>query len=163
MSCIISYYSNYNLSRRYFFKHLLNCPPSPIPVIHLAVCFTPMWSKDCVHVRVEMEWGPHGTGPSRRWSTCEKDRARAEMEQKSKHDCAREQRRKPRESGESLTRHFAHFLKLFRRPLCHIHRCIWSPAPSTYTLHVVTMDIYLHISGYSSAQGILCACVFLVT
>ena len=23
------------------------------------------------------------------------------------------------------------------------------PAPSTYTLHVVTTDIYLHISGYS--------------
>ena len=33
---------------------------------------------------------------------------------------------------------------------------------STYTLHVVTTDIYLHISGYSSARGILCACVFLV-
>ena len=32
-----------------------------------------------------------------------------------------------------------------------------SPAPSTYTLHVVTTDIYLHISGYSSARGILCA------
>ena len=30
-------------------------------------------------------------------------------------------------------------------------------------LHVVTTDINLHISGYSSAQGILCACVFLVT
>ena len=37
-----------------------------------------------------------------------------------------------------------------------------SPAPSTYMLHVVTTDIYLHISGYSSARGILCACVFLV-
>ena len=33
---------------------------------------------------------------------------------------------------------------------------------STYTLHVVTTDIYLHISRYSSARGILCACVFLV-
>ena len=30
------------------------------------------------------------------------------------------------------------------------------------TLHVVTTDIHLHISGYSSARGILCACVFLV-
>ena len=37
-----------------------------------------------------------------------------------------------------------------------------SPVRSTYTLHVVTADIYLHISGYSSARGILCACVFLV-
>ena len=33
------------------------------------------------------------------------------------------------------------------------------PAPNTYTLHVVPMDIYLHTSGYSSAQGIFCACV----
>ena len=39
----------------------------------------------------------------------------------------------------------AHFLKLFRPPLCHLLRY----------LHVV---IYLHIS----ARGILCACVFLV-
>ena len=28
-----------------------------------------------------------------------------------------------------------------------------SPVPSTYTLRVVTTDIYLHISGYSSARG----------
>ena len=45
-------------------------------------------------------------------------------------------------------------------PLCHLHRYISSPAPSTYALHLVTMDIYLHISGYSSARGILCSCVF---
>ena len=32
----------------------------------------------------------------------------------------------------------------------------------SYTLHVVTTDIYLHISGYSSARGIFCAYVFLV-
>ena len=37
-----------------------------------------------------------------------------------------------------------------------------SPAPRTYLLHVDTTDIYLHISQYSSARGILCACVFLV-
>ena len=34
--------------------------------------------------------------------------------------------------------------------------------PGTYTIHVVTMEIDFHISGYSSARGILCACVFLV-
>ena len=34
--------------------------------------------------------------------------------------------------------------------------------PGTYTIHVVTTEIDLHISGYSSARGILCACVFLV-
>ena len=36
---------------------------------------------------------------------------------------------------------------------------------STQHLHATrgyTTDIYLHISGYSSARGILCACVFLV-
>ena len=92
----------------------------------------------------------------------------------SKRDRAREQRRKQRNiaSEESkakeirvwqiLARHFAHFLKLFRPPLCHLHRYTSSPAPSTYMLHVVTTNIYLHISGYSSARGILCACVFLV-
>ena len=46
---------------------------------------------------------------------------------------------------------------------CQISYDTWgisSPAP--YTLHVVTTDMYLHISGYSTARGILCACVFLV-
>ena len=52
--------------------------------------------------------------------------------------------------------------EIFRRPLCHLHCYISSPAPRTYTLYVVTTDIYLHISGYSSARGILCACLFLV-
>ena len=38
-----------------------------------------------------MEQGPRGTGPTRRRWTCEKDRARAEMEQEqSKRDCDRE-------------------------------------------------------------------------
>ena len=86
-----------------------------------------------------MEQGPRGTGPTRRQSTCEKDRARAEIEQEqSKRDRARERKRKQRDtvSKESkakekesdrlylcvwrLARHFAHFLKLFRRPLCHL-------------------------------------------
>ena len=109
-------------------------------------------SKDCAHARAEID-----QVPTRRQSMCEKDRARAEMEHKqSKHDRAREWRRKQRNiaSEESrakervwqiLTRYFAHFLKLFRPPLCHLHRYISSPAPRTRTLH---MDIYLHISGY---------------
>ena len=47
-----------------------------------------------------MEQGPHGTGPSRRRSTCEKGRARAEMEQEqSKRDRAREQRCKQRDTA----------------------------------------------------------------
>ena len=42
-----------------------------------------------------MEQGLYGAGPTRRRSTCEKDCARAEMEQEqSKRDCARERRRK---------------------------------------------------------------------
>ena len=132
-------------------------------------------SKDRVRARAETEQGPHGTGGNRRRSMCEKDRLRAEMEQKqSKRDCARERRRKQRDTASEESKakekepdRYSHdtmltLLKLFRRPLCHLHRSISSPAPSTYTLHVVTTDIYLHISGYSSAQGILCACVFLV-
>ena len=119
---------------------------------------------------------PCGIGPTRRRLTCEKDRARAEMErEQSKHDRARERKRKQRDTaseeskakekksdrlrkkrciqGESrVALHFAHFLKLFTPPLCHLHRY----------LHVVTTNIYLHISRYSSARGILCACVFLV-
>ena len=51
----------------------------------------------------------------------------------------------------------AHFLKLFRILLCHLHHYTSSPGPSTCTLRVVTMDICLHISRYSSAWGILCA------
>ena len=93
----------------------------------------------------------------------------------SKHDCARERKRKQRDTaseeskakgkesdrlrkkrciqGESrVALHLAHFMKLFRPPLCHLHRY----------LHVVTTDIYLHISGYPSARGILCTYVFLV-
>ena len=61
-----------------------------------------------------------------------------------------------------LARHFAHFVKLFRRPICYLHHYTSSPAPSTYMLHVVAKDIYFHISGYSSERGILYASVFLV-
>ena len=127
----------------------------------------------------ESKWsrpGPRGIGPTRRRSTCEKDRARAEMErEQSKRDCARERKRKQRDTaseeskakekesdrlrkkrciqGESrVALHLVHFQKLFRPPLCHLHRY----------LHVVTTDIYLHISGYPSVRGILCTCVFLV-
>ena len=94
--------------------------------------------------RVEMEAGPRGIGPTRRRSTCEKDRARAEMErERSKRDRARRKRKqrdtaseeskaKEKEShrlrkkrciqGESrVALHLAHFLKLFRPPLCHLH------------------------------------------
>ena len=69
------------------------------------------------------------------------------MEQKqSKRDRARERRRKQRDTAseeskakEKESDRYSHdFLKLFRRPLCHLHRSISSPAPSTYTLHVVT-------------------------
>ena len=57
-------------------------------------------SKDHARVRAEVEQGPHGTGPTRRRSTCEKDCARAEMEQEqSKRDRAREQRRKQRDTA----------------------------------------------------------------
>ena len=44
-----------------------------------------------------------------------------------------------------------------------VHANVQPPLPSTYMLHVVALDIYLHISGYSSLWGVLCGCVFLVT
>ena len=51
----------------------------------------------------ESKWsrpGPRSIGPTRRRSTCEKDRARAEMErERSKHDRARERKRKQRDTA----------------------------------------------------------------
>jgi len=52
------------------------------------------------HARAEMEQEPRGTGPTRRRSTCAKDRARAEMEQEqSKRDRTRERKRKQRDTA----------------------------------------------------------------
>ena len=47
---------------------------------------------------------------------------------------------KEKESDECMTLHS--LSELFRRQLCHLHRYITSQAPSTYTLHVVTTDIF---------------------
>ena len=51
----------------------------------------------------ELKWsrqGPRGIGPTRRQSTCEKDRARAEMErERSKRDRARERKQKQRDTA----------------------------------------------------------------
>ena len=79
-----------------------------------------------------------------------RDRAR-ERKRKQRNTASEESKAKEKESdrlrkkqciqGESrVALHLAHFLKLFRPPLCHLHRY----------LHVVTTDIYLHISRYSS-------------
>ena len=85
----------------------------------------------------------------RKW----KQRDTASEESKAKEKESDRFRKKRCIQGESrVALYLAHFLKLFRPPLCHLHRY----------LHVVTTDIYLHISGYPSARGILCACVFLV-
>ena len=47
----------------------------------------------------EPKWSRLATGPTKRRSTCEKDCARAEMEQEqSKRDCAREKKRNKEES-----------------------------------------------------------------
>ena len=89
-----------------------------------------------------------------KWSRsirCKRDRAR-ERKRKQKDTASEESKAKEKESdrlrkkrciqGESrVTLHLAHFLKLFRPPLCHLHRY----------LHVVATDIYLHISRYPSA------------
>ena len=94
---------------------------------------------------------PRGIGPTRerKW----KQRDTASEESKAKEKESDRLRKKQCIQGESgVTPHLAHFLKLFRPPLCHVHRY----------LHIVTMDIYLHISGYPSTRGKLCACVFLL-
>ena len=103
--------------------------------------------------------------------------ARAEMgHEQSKRDRARERRWKQRDIAsevsktkeKSLTdtlttlRSLSETLQTTALPSSPLYSYISSPALSTYTLHMVTTDIYLHISGYSSARGILCACVFLV-
>ena len=98
-----------------------------------------------------MEQGQHGTGPTRRQSTCEKDCARAEMDQEqSKHDCAREQ------DGNKVTLHQKRVRQ--RRESNRYLQDTWltsemlqmtawpsslSPEPSTYMPHVVTLDIRL--------------------
>ena len=122
----------------------------------------------------ESKWsrpGPRGIGPSRRRSMCEKDCVRAKLERvsglsvivlesengnKGSLHQKRVRQRRVWQIEEAIGRvesrvtlHLAQFLKLFRPPLCHLHRY----------LHVVTTDIYLHISGYSFARGILCACI----
>ena len=82
-----------------------------------------------------------------------KQRDTASEESKAKEKESDRLRKKRCIQEESrVTLHLAHFLKLFRPPLCHLHRY----------LHVVTTDIYLHISRYPSARGKLCTCVFLV-
>ena len=76
------------------------------------VLVRPGGDQKIVHVR-EPKQGPHGTGPTRRQSTCVKDCARAEMDQEqSKRDRARERRRKGERVWQIPTRYFAHFLKL---------------------------------------------------
>ena len=58
-----------------------------------------------MRVRAEIEQGAHGTGPTRRRSTCEKDCPRAEMEQKqSKRGHARERRRKQRDTASEQSK-----------------------------------------------------------
>ena len=97
---------------------------------------------------------------------CEKDHARAEMEQEqSKHDCARERRRKQRDTasgkGEKSLTGTCLILRLLSETLqtTTLPSSLLYLVPSTSHQHA-TRDIYMHISGHSSAQGILCACVF---
>ena len=118
---------------------------------------------------------PHGTGPTKRQSTCEKivwepkwsrsgpSMIMLESKDGNKGTLHQNRVRQRRKSLTDTRTKLRSLLKLFRRPLCHLHYYISSSALSTYTLYVVTSDIYLHISGYSSAQGILCTCVILVS
>ena len=103
-----------------------------------------------------MEQGPYGTGPTRRRLTCEKNRARAEMgHEQSKRDRARERRRKQRDIALEESKAKAKSLTDTRMTLHSLSETLQTTAlpssplylvPSTHTLHMVTTDIYLHIS-----------------
>ena len=131
-----------------------------------------MCAKDRARAKMEQ-----CTGLTKRRSTFEKDRARAKMEQEqSKRDRASENRNKGtlhqkrvRQRRKSLTD-----CDFYRESLVETSRTnIYSLRDSSddcfaiFTAiprprHLAPTDIYLHISGYSSVRGILCACVFLV-
>ena len=112
-----------------------------------------------------MERGLYGTDPTTRRSTCEKDGARAEMgHEQSKRDRGRERRWKQRDIAPEGSKAKAKNLTDTRTTLRSLSETLQTtalpssplylvPAPSTYTLQVVTTDIYLHISGYSSAHA----------
>ena len=107
-----------------------------------------------------MEQGPRGTGPTRKRSTCEKDRSRAKLEQEqSKRDHGREWKWKQRDNDSTTACIFAfqdshdNWLTSWNSSDDHFAIFTLSPAPRTYTLHMVTTDIYLHISGYCSVRG----------
>ena len=93
-----------------------------------------------------------------------KDCVRAEMEQEqSKRDCAGERRPKQRDIAseeskvkeKSLTDTYTTLRSLSETLQTTTLPFSPSPAPSTYTLHVVTTDIYLHISAYSLVRHTL--------
>ena len=97
-----------------------------------------------------------------KWSRSSPKCDRARERKRKQSDTASEENKAKERVWQILAQHFAHFRKCFRPPRGHLHRYTPSPEPSIYMLHVVTTDIHLHISRYSSVRGILCACVFLV-
>ena len=135
---------------------------------------------DCDVIVRESKWsrpGPHSIGPTRRRSMCEKDCARAKMERVSGLSVIVLE-------SENRNKGILHQKRVMqrRKSLTHWGRsdkyresrttltCSSLPdtlqttalSSSPLLIHVVTTDIYLHISRYSSAWSILCACVFLV-
>ena len=104
----------------------------------------------------------YGTGLTTRQSTCEKHGARAKIGQEQcKRDRARERKRKQRDTASEESKAKEKGLTDIRMTLCSLSETLQTtalpssplylvPAPSN-TLHVFTMDIYLHISGYFSA------------
>ena len=85
-----------------------------------------------------MELWPYGTGPSRRRSTCEKDRVRAKMgHEQSKCDRARERRRKQRDIASEESKAKAKILTVTRTTLHSLSETLQTTALLSLPLYLV--------------------------
>ena len=91
-----------------------------------------------------MELWLYGTGPSRRQSTCAKDRARAKMGHKqSKHDRAREQRRKQRDIASEESKAKAKYLTDTRTTLRSLSETLQTTVLLSSPLYLVP-NTFIH-------------------
>ena len=125
----------------------------------------------------ESKWsrpGPRGIGPTRRRSTCEKDRARAEMErERCKRDRARERKRKQRDTASEESKAKEKESDRFRKKRCiqgesrvalhlaHFLKLIQTTAFPSSPLLTLGYNGYL-LAYFRISFCAICACVFLV-
>ena len=109
------------------------------------------------------------TGQTWRRSMCEKDRARAEwaMSRPSvivleSEDGNKETLHQSKPKAKNLTDTRMTLHSSLSETLQNTAFTAISHSQHLYSIYTLHVDINLHISGYSSARGILCACIFLV-